>query len=86
MKNILQFDDEDIEKRKAEIQETMDEEGEDGQDEAQYQDNASMQQQSAPVVQLKPVSQAQNESLSLSEELDQSDIDIIKSLTENLKR
>ena len=86
MKNILQFDDEDIEKMKKEIQETMDEEGEDGQDEAQYQDNASMQQQSAPVVQLKPVGQAQNESLALSEELDQSDIDIIKSLTENLKR
>ena len=86
MKNILQFDDEDIEKMKKEIQETMDEEGEDGQDETQYQDNASMQQQSAPVVQLKPVGQAQNESLALSEELDQSDIDIIKSLTENLKR
>ena len=86
MKNILQFDDEDIEKMKKEIQETMDEEGEDGQDEAQYQDNASIQQQSAPVVQLKPVGQAQNESLALSEELDQSDIDIIKSLTENLKR
>ena len=83
MKNVLRMDDEDIEKMKKEIQETEDEEGADQGDENQFQDTQSVQNQ-APVVQLKPV--GQNESLNLNEELDDSDIDIIKSLTENLKK
>ena len=83
MKNVLRMDDEDIEKMKQEIQDTEDEEGADQGDENQFQDTQSVQNQ-APVVQLKPV--GQNESLNLNEELDDTDIDIIKSLTENLKK
>ena len=83
MKNVLRMDDEDIEKMKQEIQETEDDEGADQGDENQFQDTQSVQNQ-APVVQLKPV--GQNESLNLNEELDDTDIDIIKSLTENLKK